>query len=94
LRITVVDGYFGTVALARFDARAHRLHLKGAETLLRRHKLVFVNDTAETITAQNAVQHRPAASTARGDDLRHATTAGGSVPQPNSTIESLGSTKK
>jgi len=28
--------------------------LKGAEILLRRHKLVLVNDTAETITAQNA----------------------------------------
>src|SRR4030095_14534299 len=28
--------------------------LKGAKTLLRRHQLVLVNDTAETITAQNA----------------------------------------
>jgi len=28
--------------------------LKGAETLLRCHKLVLVNDTAETIAAQNA----------------------------------------
>src|SRR5262249_37875329 len=28
--------------------------LKGAEILLRRHMLVLVNDTAETITAQNA----------------------------------------
>src|SRR5262245_20698601 len=30
------------------------VHLKGAEILLRRHKPVLVNDTAETITAQNA----------------------------------------
>ena len=28
--------------------------LKGAEILLRRHKLVLVNDTADAITAQNA----------------------------------------
>ena len=28
--------------------------MKGAKTLLCRHELVFVNDTAETITAQNA----------------------------------------
>jgi hypothetical protein len=28
--------------------------VKGAETLLRRHQLVLVNDTAEAITAQNA----------------------------------------
>jgi len=28
--------------------------LRGAETLIRRHKLVLVNDTAEKITAPNA----------------------------------------